>query len=55
MVTVAVVLISSSSTLVLADSATTGDNTDPGFDVFPAASVAVICKVLPSVCLFRKV
>ncbi|MNY51186.1 hypothetical protein D3C86_1867530 [compost metagenome] len=53
--TVAVVLMSSSSTLLLADSGTTGDSTVPGVEVFPAASVAVICRALPSVCLLRKV
>ena len=33
----------------------TGAGPGPGGGVFPAASVAVICSVWPSVCLLRKV
>ena len=55
MVTVAVVVSASSSTLVLAESGTTGARAEPGSETFPAASVAVICSVWPSVCLLRKV
>ncbi|MNJ72365.1 hypothetical protein D3C77_690030 [compost metagenome] len=44
-VTVAVVLSSSSSTFELAESGTTGASAEPGVEVLPAASVAVICSV----------
>ena len=45
MVTVAVVLRFSSSTLLLAESGTTGARAEPGREVLPATSVAVICSV----------